>query len=280
MRQRTDPRSERRFEPKASLELGLTMLGMSVAALLAGAGVYGQWFRGEDAGAHPAATYLLLGALLLGAAVGLFGQWSMKALRVGDAGVGLESGPGEIERIGWHDVTGLLLTETALTVQGSGTAIAIPLRAHLAAAARVLAEARVRIPTPAAAAASRKARCLRPTMPPARVRPLEPPQVAGLRCKATDKLIAFEADARLCGRCGEHYHKEGVPLAASPAKRLCAERSEFMGAGQRRHPSEPSALRPPDPESPRVLPEERACRRPPPGATPPRPTRPPPPARA
>jgi hypothetical protein len=40
---------------------------------------------------------------------------------------------------------------------------------------------------------------------------LEPPQVAGLRCKATDKIIAFEADARLCGRCGEVYHKEGVP---------------------------------------------------------------------
>ncbi|WP_438032306.1 hypothetical protein [Sorangium sp. So ce204] len=209
LRQRTDPRSERRFEPKASLELGLTMLGMSVAALLAGAGVYGQWFRGEEAGAHPAATYLLLGALLLGAAVGLFGQWSMKALRVGDAGVGLESGPGEIERIGWNDVTGLLLTETALTVQGSGTAIAIPLRAHLPAAARALAEARARIP---ARAADIKEGALPPPDDAAgEVRPLEPPQVAGLRCKATDKLIAFEADARLCGRCGEHYHKEGVP---------------------------------------------------------------------
>jgi hypothetical protein len=40
---------------------------------------------------------------------------------------------------------------------------------------------------------------------------LEPPQVAGLRCKATDRPITFERDARLCGRCGEVYHKDGAP---------------------------------------------------------------------
>ncbi|AUX24877.1 hypothetical protein SOCEGT47_054170 [Sorangium cellulosum] len=209
LRQRTDPRSERRFEPKASLELGLTLLGMSVAALLAGAGVYGQWFRGDEAGAHPYAPYLLLGAFLLGAAAGLFGQWSMKAIRVGDAGVAVENGPTEIERIGWNEVTGLLLTETALTVQGSGTAIAIPLRAHLPAASRVLAEVRKRIP--GGAVDIEEGALPAPDDAAGEVRPLEPPQVAGLRCKATDKLIAFEADARLCGRCGEVYHKEGVP---------------------------------------------------------------------
>lgn len=209
LRQRTDPRSERRFEPKASLVLGLTMLGASVAALLAGAGVYGQWFRGEEAGAHPAAPYLLVGALLLVAAAGLFGQWSIKPIRVGDAGVAIENGPGEIERIGWHEVTGLLLTEAALTVQGSGTAITIPLRTHPAAAARALDEARKRVPQHAA---ELKADALpAPDEAAGEVRSLEPPQVAGLHCKATDRLIAFEADARLCGRCGEVYHKEGVP---------------------------------------------------------------------
>ncbi|KYF99586.1 hypothetical protein BE20_30750 [Sorangium cellulosum] len=209
LRQRTDPRSERRFEPKASLELALTLLGMSVAALLAGAGVYGQWFRGEEAGAHPAAPYLLVGALLLGAAAGLFGQWSMKPVRVGDAGVALENGPGEIERIGWSEVTGLLLSESALTVQGGGTVIAIPLRAHLAAASRVLSEARKRIP--GRVADIKEDALPAPDDAAGEVRPLEPPQVAGLHCKATDKLIAFEADARLCGRCGELYHKDGVP---------------------------------------------------------------------
>ncbi|WP_437671057.1 hypothetical protein [Sorangium sp. So ce131] len=209
LRQRTDPRSERRFEPKASLALGLTLLGMSVAALLAGAAVYGQWFRAEEAGPHPYAPYLFVGAVLLGGAAGLFGQWSLKPLRVGDAGVGLENGPTEIERIGWHEVTGLLLSEDALTVQGSGTAIAIPLRTHLPAASRVLAEVRRRIPE---RAADIKEGALPPPDDAAgEQRSLEPPQVAGLRCKASDKLIAFEADARLCGRCGELYHKDGVP---------------------------------------------------------------------
>ncbi|AUX45775.1 hypothetical protein SOCE26_072710 [Sorangium cellulosum] len=209
LRQRTDPRSERRFEPKASLSLGLTLLGMSVAALLAGAAVYGQWFRAEEAGPHPVAPYLFVGAVLLGGAAGLFGQWSLKPIRVGDAGVGLENGPTEIERIGWHEVTGLLLSDDTLTVQGSGTAIAIPLRTHLPAASRVLAEVRRRIP---ARATDIKEGALPPPDDAAgEQRPLEPPQVAGLRCKATDKLIAFEADARLCGRCGELYHKDGVP---------------------------------------------------------------------
>ena len=41
--------------------------------------------------------------------------------------------------------------------------------------------------------------------------PLEAPQLAGTRCKASDELIAFEKDARLCGRCGEVYHKDHVP---------------------------------------------------------------------
>ena len=40
---------------------------------------------------------------------------------------------------------------------------------------------------------------------------LEPPQVAGQHCKQSDKLIAFEKDGRLCGRCGEVYHKDSVP---------------------------------------------------------------------
>jgi hypothetical protein len=209
LRQRSEPRSERRFEPKASAALGLTMLGMSLAALLAGAGVYGQWFRGDEAGAHPYAPYLLTGAVVLGAAAALFGQWSAKPIRVGDAGVALENGPNELERIGWNEVTGLLLSDLALTVQGAGTAITIPLRTHADAAARTLAEARARIP--GRAADIQQDALAKADDVAGEVRALEPPQVAGLRCKATDKLIAFEADARLCGRCGELYHKDGAP---------------------------------------------------------------------
>lgn len=222
LRQRTEPRSERRYEPKASAAIGLTMLGMSLAALLGGAGVYGQWLRGEEAGAHPFAPYLLVGAVVLGGAAALFGQWSAKPIRVGDAGVGLENGPSEIERIGWNEVTGLLLSDLALTIQGTGTAITIPLRTQPHAAAHALAEARARIPERAADIADGKPEALaKPDDTAGELRSLEPPQVAGLHCKATDKLIAFEADARLCGRCGELYHKDGAPdRCATCAARL------------------------------------------------------------
>ncbi len=78
-----------------------------------------------------------------------------------------------------------------------------------AAAARALAEARARIPERVQDIPEGKL----PTPDDAagEVLPLEPPQAAGQRCKATDKLIAFERDARFCGRCGELYHKDGVP---------------------------------------------------------------------
>ncbi|MEZ4310170.1 MAG: hypothetical protein R3F14_19180 [Polyangiaceae bacterium] len=40
---------------------------------------------------------------------------------------------------------------------------------------------------------------------------LDPPRIAGRACKASGQTIAFEKDARLCGRCGELYHKKSVP---------------------------------------------------------------------
>ena len=57
---------------------------------------------------------------------------------------------------------------------------------------------------------------VRVARPPTRVggvdgRRAERAQLAGARCKASDELIAFEKDARLCGRCGEVYHKSHVP---------------------------------------------------------------------
>ena len=36
-------------------------------------------------------------------------------------------------------------------------------------------------------------------------------QVAGRRCAATDKIISFERDARLCPNCAQVYHKDNVP---------------------------------------------------------------------
>jgi hypothetical protein len=128
---------------------------------------------------------------------------------VGDAGVAVEKGGGELDRIEWRDVTRILFGGGVLTLQSPGNTIAIPVDAHPQAAARAATEARRRIP--------KKCEELDISAIPAledgegEVVPLEPAQVAGARCKASDKLIAFEKDARLCGRCGEVYHKESVP---------------------------------------------------------------------
>jgi hypothetical protein len=207
LRQRNDPRSERRYESKTSPAIAITMLGMSIGALLLGAGVFGQWLRGDEP--YPYAVHFLGSGGGIMAALALFGSWPAQPVRVGDAGIGVEKSASEIDRIAWCDVTRVLLTADALTLQSPGTSLSIPLRSHAEAAARALAEIRVRIP---GRADSIKENALpAPDDAKGESRILEPPQVAGLHCKATNKLIAFEKDARLCGRCGELYHKDGVP---------------------------------------------------------------------
>src|SRR5262249_44333532 len=111
--------------------------------------------------------------------------------------------------LAWCDVTNVVYAAGALTFQASGRSITIPVAGHPQAAARALAEAGERLPK---RVEDLEAKDLPLPDPEAgEVLRLEPPQVAGQRCKATDKLIAFERDARLCGRCGELYHKDGVP---------------------------------------------------------------------
>ena len=189
------------------------MLGLSLGAVALGAGVYGQWlrssFRPELTEPHKYAAYLLLGGALLVAGIGLFGPRAAKPIRVGDAGVAVEKDPGEIERIGWRDVTRVLFGGGTLTFQSPGVVLSIPLKAHPQAAARAVAEARARVPAVLADVETEGLAELDASS--GDVVPLEPPQLAGTRCKASDELIAFEKDARLCGQCGEVYHKDHVP---------------------------------------------------------------------
>jgi hypothetical protein len=209
LRTQDDPRSERRFEPTASAMAVISTIAMSIGSVLVGAGTYAQWLRTGDLGPHPAAPYLLGGGAVLLIAVALFGQRLAKPLRVGDAGVALEKDPGEIERLEWRDVTRILLSGGVLSLQGSGTSISVPVAVHRAAAARIFSEASRRIP---AMVEGVDGSSLGEADSQAGVKlMLEPPQVAGQHCKQSDKLIAFEKDGRLCGRCGEVYHKDHVP---------------------------------------------------------------------
>jgi len=180
----------------------------SFGAVALGAGVYAQWLRSGDAGPHPWSLYFLIAGVVLLVAVALFGQSDQRPVRVGDGGVAVERDETTLERVGWCDISRLLVTADAVTVQGNGVTIGVPRNVHGLAAARIVREARERVPEKVEGDPSAE--------PPAAGveppnEPLEPPQIAGRACKATGKVVSFEKDARLCGRCGELYHKAGVP---------------------------------------------------------------------
>lgn len=206
---KAEPRRERRYEPKASLQAILTIAGAALGSGLAGAGVYGQWVRVSNPEPHALAPYLLAAGAALLIAVALLGQFSVGAARVGDAGVGLEKGPNEIERLGWNQITNVAVSQSAVVVQAGERQIALSLSAHGQAAARVVAEAKERIPQRVDVAAKDALPALDDSAGEKVV--LEAAQAAGLHCKASGRLIAFERDARFCKRCGEIYHKDSVP---------------------------------------------------------------------
>jgi hypothetical protein len=208
LRQLGDPRRERRYEPTTSPFAIATVVLFSLGAVALGAGVYAQWLRSGDAGPHPWSLYFLIAGAVLLLAVALFGQTSARAVRVGDGGVAIERDETTIERVAWCDVARFLVTDSAVTVQGDGVTISVLRNVHAAAAARVVREAKERIPEKTADVAA-----IEGPLNAADVAEiaLEPPQIAGRPCKATGKVVSIEKDARLCGRCGEVYHKAGVP---------------------------------------------------------------------
>jgi hypothetical protein len=205
----TDPRKERRFEPRASAIAVISILGLSVGAVLLGAGTYGQWLRPEALGPFKYAPWLLLGGALLLILIAFAGPRGETPLRVGDAGVGREKDGGEVERLEWRDITRVAVGGDALTLESPGQTLMVSLKLHAQAAARIVSEARRRIPAKLDEIPDGALEALDTDA--GEVMPLEVPQIAGAHCKATDKPIAFERDARLCGKCGEVYHKDHVP---------------------------------------------------------------------
>lgn len=206
LRTRSDTRSEVRFLPRNGPSAAISVLAMSLGALAVGAGVYGKFLRDAAVGSHPWATWLLVGGAALFAAAAALGAMPAAPARVGDGGVGLERAGG-VDRLAWYDIEDVALHGGALVVRGGGRSLSLPLKAHPDAAARVAREARTRLPgkvgdltgIPAGAEdAGEKV-------------PLEPLQLAGARCAATDRIIALDKDGRVCGRCGQRYHREGVP---------------------------------------------------------------------
>jgi hypothetical protein len=200
-------RTERRFVPEAThtsrLAAGIGMAG----SLALGAGVFGEWMK--DPPMSYAAGLVTLGAAGLGAGLWL-GTASTFPVRVGDAGVAIERGS-EMSRVLWCEMTEIKLEKGDLVVRAPSLSLAIPLGAHPRAVAYIVAEAERRLPKIAKVDEAGKRSIPLATQPGGEEVPVAGDQVAGRRCAATDKIISFERDARLCSNCAQVYHKDNVP---------------------------------------------------------------------
>jgi hypothetical protein len=213
-RERPRERCEQRFEarPNATplVSHGLGALG----ALAMGAGAWGQFGSlVTDAGPEPlkGAAYILFGGSLAVAGAIWLGTSGEPVLRVGDGGIAIERV--QIRRIPWHGVERIEWRGEAVRVTGkdqSGVAVTlvVPVARHPQAAAWIVKEARERVPSvvdvpdgTVPTAVANVAQSLS----------LDPVQVVGMRCAASDQIISYEPDARICRRCERVYIKTQVP---------------------------------------------------------------------
>jgi hypothetical protein len=200
--------TERRFtaEPTARANFQALIGGLGVAAL--GAGTYATWMHDAP---MPIAPFLFGGGTLAVVIASVMGSADGMPIRVGDAGVAVEHGGAQPERIAWYEVESVALEDNRIVVTAGSKRIVAPATHHAAAAAWILKEAMERIPKRVTVPAERSVELSRGADEHGSVVTVEPLQVAGRRCKASNTIISFERDARICKRCGEVYDKKHVP---------------------------------------------------------------------
>jgi hypothetical protein len=200
-------RKERRFaaeETYASrIAIGAGMLG----SLALGAGVYATWVR--DQSASYGGYLVAAGAVVLGGALYRTGA-DPGALRVGDAGVAYEKNK-ELTRVLWCDIEKLSLDGERVSVKGKSGSLSFPRAAFPNALSVLAAEAGKRVPDVVKLSRTEIEALGTPSESQGELVPIEEIQVTGRHCKATDKPISFERDARLCPNCCEVYLKDQVP---------------------------------------------------------------------
>ncbi len=199
-------RRARRFEPQASSLGQAALVLICVGAALLGAGVYGQALRDTPLSYAP--------ALILVGLIVLFFGWQRASQRpaavlVGDPGVASEDSD-PLRWLPWSKVESVALEKNVVVVRGDGRSLNAPADVHPQAAAWIVKEALARVPAKVTIAEGERSRLVADESM-GEVREMGPAQVAGARCRNSDRVIAFDEDARLCPRCGEVYHKEEVP---------------------------------------------------------------------
>jgi hypothetical protein len=198
---------ERRFLPEQTHASRLSAAVGMASSVVLGVGVYGQWMRETPLG-H-AAEMVAIGAAGLGAALWISstGQFPV---RVSDFGIGIERA-GEVSRLRWCDLQKVRIVRGNLVLSTSNAEIRIPIGAQPKAVARIVAEAQRRVPAVVDVDAARRGSLAPVKDSDGDLVNVEGVQLAGFRCAASDLVLAFERDARLCPTCGEVYHHEHVP---------------------------------------------------------------------
>jgi len=200
-------RKERRFAAEESSSSRLTIGAGMLGSLALGAGVYSTWIRDqpESYGGYLVAA----GALVLGAALYKNGA-DPGTLRVGDAGVAYEKNK-ELTRVLWCDIEKLSLDGDRVSVKGKEGSLSFPRAAFPKGLALLAAEAGKRVPDVVKLSRTELEALGAPGDGSGELVPIEEIQVTGRHCRATEKPISFERDARLCPNCCEVYLKDQVP---------------------------------------------------------------------
>jgi len=210
-------RQERRFFPHSSANPKIVAIVGGIGALILGAGAFGQFGTMKMVETSQFVPWMLaVGTALIGVAF-WFGTSGEPPLLVGDAGVGIDRGTTP-RHIPWYAVESLAWDGSARAdvVKGVDEAtvpltVTAKLASHPLAAAWIVKEGTARVPKVVNVPEEIAGELTQTGEADGDARRLEPLQVVGRRCAASDKIISFEPDARLCTRCERVYHKNSVP---------------------------------------------------------------------
>jgi hypothetical protein len=234
-------RKERRFLPVRDARMTASLVAGALGSVVLGAGVYIQFLRPTDnmlpvkLGSRlielgDKGSYVVGAGALVLALVILLAPDFETALLVGDGGVGVDEGGDEgVRRLLWCDIQEIRMSADALVVKGEEQKILVPLSSQAQAAAWVVREAEERIPSVIELSEGDRGRLAKVEEGAGEERKITDIQIAGRRCRATDRVISYEPDARLCPRCGEIYHKDSVPEACMTCEGPLGDAAERVG---------------------------------------------------
>ncbi len=229
-------RTERRFVPQATTNRYVVYVVGGVGASALGAGLFGQfgnYIRQTEIEPFQYAPWILaVGAVLLGVAIWI-GTSTEAAIRVGPGGIAEERG--QTRRMPWWRVEDVGGDADVIVVRGkdeTGAEMTVRLsrRALPGALAWVVKEARDRARDKVELSDSAIAAIGKPSKDAGEVVPCPPLQVVGRRCAKSDKIIAYEPDARVCPKCERVYHKERVPKTCECGASLDALRDSVKSS--------------------------------------------------